>query len=155
MLPRVFYRQASREHLLDFVLRTVLFLSTRKWHTMYSASIDSTIHTPPPTMSTPIDIDTEPSHHELVRELHSACKADDLARIRHLLTTTSLESADATNALRVSLSLPVTRCLLEQGAIANYRPPLWPRTKDESLERLKLFAEFGYDFGLKGHLILQ
>jgi hypothetical protein len=101
-------------------------------------------------------IDLDPPHHKSKRELVSACNADDLPRIRQLLTTTSLESADATRAVRYhSLSLSVTRCLLEHGADADYSPPWQPETDHESLERLKLFAEFGYDVKLKGHLILQ
>jgi hypothetical protein len=107
------------------------------------------------TRTSLITTDIEPPHYGLVRELASACNADDLPRIRHLLTTTSLEGADATEALRKSLSLPVTRCLLEHGADANYDPPWRPETDPESLDRLKLFAEFGYDVKLKGHLILQ
>jgi hypothetical protein len=102
-----------------------------------------------------IAIDLDPPHHKLVRELVSACDADDLPRIRHLLTTTSLEKAHATDVLKNTYSLPVTRCLLEQGADADYKPTWRPETNHESLERLKLFAEFGYDVKLKGHLILQ
>jgi len=91
-------------------------------------------------------------HHELVEDLDKACEADDVACIRRLLTTTSLEGKDATSAFDDQHSVSVLRCLLENGADAD---SIVLHNKSLSLDQLKVSAEFGFDFKSKGHLILQ
>lgn len=89
---------------------------------------------------------------QLRRELDSACKADDLPRIRQLLTTTSLGRSDANGVFASSLPLSVLRCLLEHGADADF---IGSKNHDLTLDVLKLLVEFGFDVKAKGHLILQ
>jgi hypothetical protein len=93
-----------------------------------------------------------PSRDELNLELEAACKAEDTTRIRQLLTTTILGSSDVTHAFEGPFSVPVLRCLLECGANANL---VTRGHKIQSLDQLKLLAEFGFDVRSEGHLILQ
>jgi hypothetical protein len=103
-------------------------------------------------MSAPAEDRDSPSREQLNRELKSACEAEDVTHVRQLLTTTILGSSDATAAFKPSLSVPVLRCLLEGGADAD---SIVTKRRPQSLEQLKLLAEFGYDVRSKGHLILQ
>jgi hypothetical protein len=106
-------------------------------------------------MSTQAGNKKEPAYHELVRELHLACDADDLPRIRQLLTTTSFESRDVTGAFDASQSVYVLRCLLEHGANADAIASSSTCLHVLTLDHLKATAQFGYDVKSKGHEILQ
>lgn len=87
------------------------------------------------------------------QELESACRANDIARVRELFATRLLNDKDATScSFTTSPDLPLMRCLLEHGAdFARYllveAPP--------SLDMVKLFVEFGYDVKAEGHKMLQ
>jgi hypothetical protein len=105
-------------------------------------------------MSAQLENKKEPAYHELVRELDLACDADNLPRIRQLLTTTSFKSRDITGAFDESQSVHVLRCLLEHGANADYIASS-TRLRVLTLDHLKATAEFGYDVKSKGHEILQ
>ena len=103
-------------------------------------------------MSDSSEYDEEQDHDELVQELKLACDEDDIPRIVHLLTTTSLDSADATDVVTKKHSIRTLQCLLEHGADATC---IRSKLRVPSLDVLKLLARFGYDVKAKGHLILQ
>lgn len=105
-------------------------------------------------MSAQVEDKKEPAYHELVRELELACDADDLPRIRQLLTTSSFKSRGITGAFDESQSVHVLRCLLEHGANADYIASS-SRIRILTLDHLKVTAEFRYDVKSKGHEILQ
>lgn len=103
-------------------------------------------------MSDSSEYEEEQDHYELVQELKSACDEDDIPRIAHLLTTTSLDSADATSVVTRKHSIRTLQCLLEHGADADrIRSKIRVPTPDV----LKLLARFGYDVKAKGHVNLQ
>lgn len=92
------------------------------------------------------------SHEEAVRDLRAACRAKDLSRVRELFKTNILGALDATKELKkINVEVPLMRCLLENGA----DPNVLGLDGADSLEELKLLAEFGYDFRPRGHLVLQ
>ena len=70
-------------------------------------------------MSDSSEYGEDQDHDELVQELKLACDEDDVPRIAHLLTTTSLDSADATKIVTRKHSIHALQCLLEHGADAN------------------------------------
>jgi len=101
------------------------------------------------------------SHEQAVQKLESACRANDVERVRELFQTTPLAAADATDRLDSlddeSPRLPyisLMRCLLENGADTNdlYFDCV---ERDRVLDVMKMFAEHGYDVKAKGHSILQ
>ncbi|GAB7325796.1 hypothetical protein MBLNU13_g09884t2 [Cladosporium sp. NU13] len=103
-------------------------------------------------MSDSSEYEEDQIHDELVQELKLACDEDDIPRIAHLLTTTSLDSADATNVVTKKHSIRTLQCLLEHGADTNR---IQSRIRLPSLDVLKLLTRFGYDVKANGHLILQ
>ena len=94
----------------------------------------------------------EQEHDEWVEELKWACDEEDIPHITDLLTTTSLDSADATDVFTKRHSIRTLQCLLEHGADANR---ISSKIRTPSLDVLKLLARFGYDVKANGHLILQ
>lgn len=91
---------------------------------------------------------------ELVRELRTACKADDSQRVTELLNNGSIIATDATKCLEETwMNLPLTRLLLEHGA----EPAACATTfrMSHSFELVELLVEFGYDIKSNGHCILQ
>lgn len=103
-------------------------------------------------MSDSSEYEEEQDHDELVQELKLACDEDDIPRIAHLLTTTSLDSADATSVVTKKHSIRTLQCLLEHGADATR---IRGKLRVPSLDILKLLASFGYDVKSNGHVILQ
>lgn len=103
-------------------------------------------------MSDSSEYEADQDHDELVQELKLACDEDDIPRIAHLLTTTSLDSDDAIDAITEEHSVRTMQCLLEHGADANQ---MASRLRVPSLDVFKLLARFGYDVKANGHLILQ
>ena len=103
-------------------------------------------------MSDSSEYEEEQDHDELVQELKSACDEEDIPRIAHLLTTTSLDSDDATDVVTEKHSVRTMQCLLEHGADANQ---MASSIHVPSLDVFKLLARFGYDVKANGHLILQ
>ena len=88
----------------------------------------------------------------MVQELKLACDEADIPRIAHLLTTTSLDSEDATDAVTKKHSVRTMQCLLEHGADADR---IASSIQVPSPDFFKLLARFGYDVKAKGHLNLQ
>lgn len=86
-------------------------------------------------------------------DFEQACKAGDLARVRHYFATTSLTAQDATRcSVACAPNVEVMRCLLENGAdIATFMRQKSP----DSLDMIKLFGELGYDVKAERHKILQ
>jgi hypothetical protein len=87
------------------------------------------------------------------RKLQMACKTNNIARVRELFTTRSLNETDATLcSYTISPDLPLMRCLLEHGAgfasDLRVQPP-------PSLDMVELFVEFGYNVKAEGHKMLQ
>ena len=103
-------------------------------------------------MSSSAEDSGECDHDDLLQELKEACNEEDISRIGQLLTTTPLNSADATNVITEQHSVCTLQCLLEHGADANRARS---RIGVPSLDVLKILAKFGYDVKAKGHLILQ
>lgn len=103
-------------------------------------------------MSDSSEEEQESEHYEVVQELKSACDEDDIPRIAQLLTTTPLDSADATDVVTKKHSIRTLQCLLEHGADADR---IRSKIRVPSLDVLKLLARFGYNVKAKGHLILQ
>lgn len=103
-------------------------------------------------MSSSAEDSEECDHDELLQELKVACDEEDIPRIGQLLTTTPLNSADATNVVTKKHSIRTLQCLLEHGADADR---VRSKLRVPSLDVLKVLARFGYDVKAKGHLILQ
>jgi len=103
-------------------------------------------------MSDSSEYEEEQDHDDLVQQLKLACDEDDILNITHLLTTTSLDSDDATDVVTEKHSVRTMQCLLEHGADANR---LASRLDIPSLDVFELLARFGYDVKANGHLILQ
>lgn len=92
------------------------------------------------------------NHEQAAKDLHAACVANDLRRVRELLNTKFLGADDATHELKgTRRDTSLMRCLLEHGADPN---SLHIRSNC-SPDVLRLLAKFGYDIQAQGHLILQ
>lgn len=106
----------------------------------------------------PVNVVLAMARNELRRQLHTACRRNDLASVARLLTIESLNADDITNGLkggRAGISLSLVRLLLQNGPDAGvFLIRDIPRS-EESHDLLRLLAEYGYDFKLEGHRILQ
>lgn len=89
---------------------------------------------------------------QALRELRSACEANDIARVRELYTIPPY-SAIVDQCIEDSTpNVALLRCVLEDGASPeSYATEYSINSKDT----LELMAEFGHDITLRGHLILQ
>lgn len=91
---------------------------------------------------------------DATRELRSACKAEDVDRVRELFDNGTVAAVNATLCLKETLeNLPLMRLLLEHGA----DPSVCARIcyMKRSFDLIKLLVEFGYDIKINGHCILQ
>jgi hypothetical protein len=96
------------------------------------------------------------SHQSAVSNCWAACANKDLDELRDLFQSKQLHRKDAENVIGSTIEgnwLEGARFLLEQGVdcTKNY----WVLEKCQSIEMFRLWGEFGLDFKIKGHQLLQ
>jgi hypothetical protein len=89
---------------------------------------------------------------QALKELLSACEANDVARVKSLYCRPPYSGIVDFCLEDSTPNVALLRCLLEDGA----SPDLYAQKENiTSKDTLELLAEYGHDFKLQGHLILQ
>lgn len=125
---------------------------------MRSVAVGSSLGlTTPPFLPQPLTLQTMFSDSHVDQDdLCSASRNGDAELLSQLLADRSFDANDATVALEQANRDPaIFRMLLQYGADASVVPLGRLRRCSAPAELMRLLAEYGYDFKLKGHCILQ